>query len=642
MNPYNIWTSPLFTDALALDIFVKASLILGGVWFTAWVLRHSSAAVRHSFWSLALMGLLLLPVLSAQLPSWHIALPEPLQQQWSTFMQETAPPVAIHQKPSRTPWQKPSPRVDVDVKAQTLDIPIAPAHQPTLRAARSTPLPWQAWLMWIWRAGVVVLLGRFLFDAFRIRSLGRRAEPLPSTRSTKFARVAQHRMGVRRKVRYLHSDAVSMAMTWGSFRPTVLLPTSALAWPDARIEVVLLHELAHVKRWDYAIHVLAQCARALYWMNPLVWFALRRLHAEQERACDDRVLQTGTGACDYALHLVNIARSYLRGPQAVRGGMALARRSALSERVEALVNPEAKRQTLTFASSLWTSTAGLMLVLPVAALQLGAWTTDLAATRVLIEQLENPDPMVWQQAGWQEALSVESATELIPRLLNHENGLVRAHTAWSLGEHAETRAVVSLIEALKDPNANVRLQALLALEKIGDERALVALGALIHDPCPDVRLTTVAVIKGLCHCEALKTLPTALADTDVRVRRSAVSALGEVIHSIQTRPSKEAAQTFETHLPQAITSLVYALKDQDMRVRAGAAYALGESGHEGAYAPLKSALWDYASEVRLESARALGKLGISCAEPVLRLALRDECPDVRAMAAWALDQIQTV
>ena len=72
---------------------------------------------------------------------------------------------------------------------------------------------------------------------------------------------------------------------------------------------MLRHELAHIARGDALSQLVAGFVCALYWFHPLVWIAERRLRAECERACDDRVVSLGTPAPEYAAHLLEVARS---------------------------------------------------------------------------------------------------------------------------------------------------------------------------------------------------------------------------------------------------------------------------------------------------------------------------------------------
>jgi beta-lactamase regulating signal transducer with metallopeptidase domain len=97
-------------------------------------------------------------------------------------------------------------------------------------------------------------------------------------------------------------------MTAGIFRSVIVLPRDAEVWNEERQWFVLAHELAHIRRRDGILQPIHQLACALYWFNPLIWVASKRLQLERERACDDEVLQLGANADDYASHLLEIAR----------------------------------------------------------------------------------------------------------------------------------------------------------------------------------------------------------------------------------------------------------------------------------------------------------------------------------------------
>src|SRR5262249_42280903 len=126
-------------------------------------------------------------------------------------------------------------------------------------------------------------------------------------------------------------------MTWGWLHPVILVPLQANTWSHARRSAVLIHELAHVKRRDGLTQILVQLAGCVYWFNPLVWFAERRMRLERERACDDYVLNVGTRDVLYAGHLLEIASDGHLSP--LGATVSMAQPSQLEIRLRAILNP---------------------------------------------------------------------------------------------------------------------------------------------------------------------------------------------------------------------------------------------------------------------------------------------------------------
>src|SRR5262249_10510102 len=138
-------------------------------------------------------------------------------------------------------------------------------------------LGWFAWL-----AGSTVVLIRLAGGQFYRRKFSQSARLLRDAEWTRLVDDACGTLRLRRPVTLLLSADEVMPMTWGWLRPVVLLPAEAAEWPEDRRRVVLLHELAHVKRGDYLTQITAQLVCALYWFNPLVWVAARQMCVERE------------------------------------------------------------------------------------------------------------------------------------------------------------------------------------------------------------------------------------------------------------------------------------------------------------------------------------------------------------------------
>jgi len=220
----------------------------------------------------------------------------------------------------------------------------------------------------IWAAGAALVLARLLLGTLRMRRITRDAERLIDYRWSMLSNRLRGQLDIRDHVAIYVSAEVAMPMTWGVLIPVIVLPPESSAWSAEWRRVVLLHELAHIKRRDCLTQTLAHLACALYWFNPLVWFAARRLRIERELACDDCVLEVGAGASDYANYLVEIAQTFedVEPVTPVSVGMAC---SQLENRVRAILDPQLNRRHLSRRRKATLAVAMACALCPLAALK---------------------------------------------------------------------------------------------------------------------------------------------------------------------------------------------------------------------------------------------------------------------------------
>jgi hypothetical protein len=171
---------------------------------------------------------------------------------------------------------------------------------------------------------------------------------------------------VHRHVDVLLHNEIATPFAVGFWFPTIMLPADAPRWLQGDLRRALIHELAHVRRRDWAFQLGAWTACAFHWFNPLVWIARRRLCLEAERACDDAVV-TGDGSAEYADQLVSLAERVSRGvpPPA----LAMARRSDLSARVSAVLDSAQRRGPAGKAMAVSILLAMAVTVMSIASLQ---------------------------------------------------------------------------------------------------------------------------------------------------------------------------------------------------------------------------------------------------------------------------------
>jgi len=115
------------------------------------------------------------------------------------------------------------------------------------------------------------------------------------------------KFGIRRSIQVL-SSSCRVPFTYRTFKPVILLPSGATAWPSERLRSVLIHELAHVKRVDSFTLLFARIVCSLFWFIPAVWIAYRHLYIEQEKSCDEYAVDEGIEAVHYARHILNVVR----------------------------------------------------------------------------------------------------------------------------------------------------------------------------------------------------------------------------------------------------------------------------------------------------------------------------------------------
>ncbi len=367
---------------------MKASVVLT-VALTALVLmRRSSAARRHLVLSVAVAGVLLMPVASMLLPSLEVGLPvltprvetsgavEPLPA--VERLRETepavpvalgvepAPPAQVHGEKTARPAHT---RVDREEAAGLSPSPPTWARMGSNQAApQSTSLSTSVplILLGLWIFGALVVLGGVGVGVARLRWIEARATRIGEGRLFQRLELAADRAKVSRVPVLLRGDDRTIPMTWGVRRAVIMLPVEAEEWETWRVDAVLAHELGHVSRGDYVSQMVAQAVCALHWFNPLTWVAAHRMRVEREHACDDFVLRLGYDGYSYAQELVELARA-LRAPR-MAGALCFARANRLRDRLAALLDESRDRRPLTHGTAVAITAVTLVALLPLAAL----------------------------------------------------------------------------------------------------------------------------------------------------------------------------------------------------------------------------------------------------------------------------------
>jgi HEAT repeat protein/beta-lactamase regulating signal transducer with metallopeptidase domain len=592
----------------AASIAIKATILLGGAALLMPLLRRRSAALRHLVWSLALGGAVVLPFAAATLPVSIPLLPAPTAEAVRTPKLDVEAPVEAN-----------VPAIVDDAISQATSVE-APTRLPD-----ATTIALFAWL-----TGAVLFLGRFMLGVFRLRALVRRAVPVEDPSWVEIAertRADLPRVPLELRV----SDETDMPFATGLVAPAIVLPAAAVEWSTERREAVLLHELAHLGRGDLLMNMISQVARALYWFNPLAWYAAHRLRVEGECAADDMVLGRGARASDYADHLLSIATS--GSTTLPTAALAMARRSAFEGRLLAILAPNADRVAPSRARVALTAAMFALVIIPLAAASPTARAAALtpasegeAASAQAPASVPAAPRTQTQEGQRREEPRVQQASSAVPALMEalaDENSAVRLAAIESLGSLGDPRAIAALGKALReDTDSRVREAAAEALGEIDDTRALPHLvEALKAERVASVREKIVHALGEIGDASSVDAIATASKDQSVAVRRAVADALGE----IDSR--------------RALPTLLAMARDTDVEVRREVADAIGDEGNEDAYDTLVLLARDADAEVRQQAIDGLGHFEDRRALEIFIGALKDTNADVRSQAADAIHNI---
>ncbi len=191
---------------------------------------------------------------------------------------------------------------DIDAPEITRSVAAAARGMPAPPAAE--PFPIKTVLFIVWCCGAV--LSAVVFTVMYLRSLREFRCSLPEESPFVSRWLSSHK--IRRNIAVRRSDKISSPLTYGVFRPVILLPCSIDTADETRLDCVLTHELVHISRFDALKKPFCALALCVHWFNPLVWVMFFYYNRDLELACDEGVLRRlGTDRrADYAKVLIGM------------------------------------------------------------------------------------------------------------------------------------------------------------------------------------------------------------------------------------------------------------------------------------------------------------------------------------------------
>ena len=240
----------------------------------------------------------------------------------------------------------------------------------SLRPLLQTLQPWMPWCVVVWGCGVLLLTLRLLAGIWRIQRWRTQAVPIKEAGLNRVFTELSKRMGIRSPIRLLQSASVMVPAVVGWIRPAVLVPASMVTGlTTSEFELIMAHELAHIRRHDYLINLLQTVVETLLFYHPAIWWLSHQIRVEREYCCDNMAATVcgNRQALAQALAKIETLRCHPTGlAMAADGGSLLSRIRWL------LVDGEVKR-----SSNSWLS--GVLVLGSLTLLITSLWVSQILA-----------------------------------------------------------------------------------------------------------------------------------------------------------------------------------------------------------------------------------------------------------------------
>ncbi len=314
----------------ALVHFVWQGALLGAAFAAgSWLLRGGSPEYRYWLGLGCLAAMLLAPLATF------------------TLLLESSGTLLFTDTASLQVWADPA------IAAVAAGTGLAPE---TVSVSLEQALPW---IVGIWALGVLAMSTRVAVNWTRLIRLSRVGILPISAELEQRVEALKQSMGVRQAVRVVETTVAQVPTVLGWLRPMILLPTSTLVGlSPAQLDLVIAHELGHIRRLDFLINLFQVLVETLLFYHPMVRWVSRRVREEREQCCDDMVVAACGNRIQYARALANLES--MRSPQlepalAATGGQ-------LVQRIERIVCTHRERDNFSANSGVVFVIAGLVVL----------------------------------------------------------------------------------------------------------------------------------------------------------------------------------------------------------------------------------------------------------------------------------------
>jgi bla regulator protein blaR1 len=189
-------------------------------------------------------------------------------------------------------------------------------------AASSAAIQWLPMALAVWLCGFAAVIVAWCLCWRRVSAAIRRATPLREGREVEALRRLERITNVGTRIEMMLSRTMLEPGIFGLSRPVLVWPEGiSQHLENQHLDAIIAHELWHVRRRDNLWAALHMIVEALFWFHPVVWWVGARLVDERERACDEKVLESGKGRAIYAESILKVCEFCVGSPLACVSGV---------------------------------------------------------------------------------------------------------------------------------------------------------------------------------------------------------------------------------------------------------------------------------------------------------------------------------
>jgi len=365
-------------------------VVLGAIVFVLVRFLALSAAARHALWTIALVATALVPLAAFAVSASRASVGTTIERPAASTIAATLPAARSDVSGGRA--SRPETHVDGSSRTQRHEPSTPPAGTlPDLRLNHTIALA----IVAAWALGAAIGFGGLVASLLRVRGLKRRSSPLDGALADDLPWLTESG-NAEREIYLRLSYEIETPVAIGFRRPVILIPTElTTASGLGAIETLVMHENAHLQRYDDWTNLLQRAIERLFWFNPLVWIVGRRIALEREIASDEAVVARTGQPKEYATSLWRLAREMRMPEHAVVAPGALLTRKQISIRIETLLSGRTPIPALGPLAALAIVGAAVLSIVAAAS---SAPALQLPATPAVVAQAsaapESPAPLV--------------------------------------------------------------------------------------------------------------------------------------------------------------------------------------------------------------------------------------------------------